>query len=185
MNLVILDRDGVINEDSDAFIKTPEEWRPIPGSLEAIARLNQAGYTVVVATNQSGLARRLLDEAALQAIHERLHEALRAVGGCVADIVYCPHGPWDHCVCRKPRPGLFEQIAHRYAVPLKDVPAIGDSLRDLKAAKAAGARPILVLTGKGRRAQAKRPAGVPVFTDLAAAIDAILSPTLKMDLHRL
>ena len=177
MKLVLLDRDGVINEDSDDYIKSPEEWVPIPGSLEAIAQLNHAGYRVIVLTNQSGLARGLFDPDTLARIHQRLRRALSAVGGTVSGIFFCPHGPDEGCGCRKPLPGLFEEVAERLQVSLRGVPAIGDSLRDLQAAEAVGARPILVRTGKGRRTEAALPAdhGYPVFDDLAAAVHALLA----------
>ena len=150
MKLVILDRDGVINEDSREFIKAPAEWRPLPGSLEGIARLTRAGFTVVVATNQSGVGRGLLDEPTLAAIHGKMEAAVSAAGGRVDAIYYCPHRPEDGCDCRKPRPGLLREIATRYGTTLDRVPVIGDSRRDIEAARAVRARPILVLTGSGR-----------------------------------
>ena len=173
--LVILDRDGVINEDSSAFIKSPAEWRPIPGSLEAIARLNRVGYQVVIATNQSGVGRGLFDIRTLTAIHQRMRQALAAVGGRIDAIFFCPHAPEAECACRKPAPGLFHEIQERLQTSLEQVPAIGDSMRDLVAAREAGARPVLVLTGKGQsmRLEAKA-AGIPVFADLNAAVHAIL-----------
>ncbi len=176
MRLVILDRDGVINEDSDAYIKSPEEWVPIPGSLEAIARLNRADYRVVVATNQSGVARGLLSMDTLNRIHEKMHRSLAELGGNVDAIFFCPHAPDDHCDCRKPKPGLFQEIEQRLGVSLNNVPAIGDSLRDLQAALAVGAQPLLVLTGKGRITQAKLAddLDIPIFENLAAAVDALL-----------
>ena len=177
MRLVILDRDGVINEDSDAYIKSPEEWAPIPGSLEAIARLNRADYRVVVATNQSGVARGLFTMDTLNRIHEKMHRALAELGGNVDAIFFCPHAPDDHCDCRKPKPGLFQEIERRLGVSLDNVPAMGDSLRDLQAALAVGAQPRVVLTGKGAITQAALLAGaldVPVFENLAAAVDALL-----------
>jgi D-glycero-D-manno-heptose 1,7-bisphosphate phosphatase len=177
MKLVILDRDGVINEDSDAFIKSPDEWRPIPGSLEAIVRLNNAGYQVVVATNQSGVARGLLDIQALQRIHDKMESAVVALGGRISAVFFCPHGPDDHCDCRKPAPGMLLEIGRRLGVELTGVPAIGDSLRDLQAAGAVGAQPILVLTGKGERTLANDDGelgAVPVYGDLAAAVAALL-----------
>ena len=175
MKLIVLDRDGVINEDSDAYIKSPEEWQPIPGSLEAIAALNRAGYQVVVATNQSGIARGLYDLDTLARIHEKMHQALAAVGGHIEAVFFCPHGPDDDCDCRKPRPGLFHDIAGRLRISLEGVPAIGDSLRDLQAAEAVGALPILVRTGKGRKTEAELgDAGIPVFDDLAAAVRWLL-----------
>jgi len=177
MRLILLDRDGVINEDSDDYIKAPEEWHPIPGSLEAIAQLHHAGYRVLVLTNQSGLARGLFDPDTLARIHQRMYQALAAVGGAVSGVFFCPHGPGDDCRCRKPLPGLFEEVAQRLQVSLDGVPAVGDSLRDLRAAEAAGARPILVRTGKGRHTEAALPAnhGYPVFEDLAAVVRWLLA----------
>jgi D-glycero-D-manno-heptose 1,7-bisphosphate phosphatase len=148
---VILDRDGVINEDSDAYIKSPDEWIPIPGSLDAIALLTRSGYRVVVLTNQSGLARGLFDEAMLERIHAKMRQAVEAAGGKIEAIYFCPHGPEDGCDCRKPKPGLFRQFAQDYGLNLTGIPAIGDSLRDLQAARAVGAEPIFVTTGKGAR----------------------------------
>lgn len=176
MKLVILDRDGVVNHDSDAFIKSPEEWRPIPGSLEAIARLNQAGYQVVLATNQSGVGRGLFEVSTLNAIHDRMHRALAQIGGRVDAIFFCPHAADAGCTCRKPLPGLLEEIARRFSVDLKGVPSVGDSLRDLQAAAAMGAAPMLVLTGKGETTQAEGglPEGTRIFTDLAHAAAAII-----------
>ncbi len=177
MPLVILDRDGVINADSDAFIKSPQEWRPIPGSLAAIARLNRAGWRVAVATNQSGLARGLFDRPTLDAIHATMRAALAEAGGHLDALRYCPHGPDDGCDCRKPRPGLLRAIGAALDEPLAGVPVIGDSLRDLQAGVAVGGRPILVLTGKGRRTLAAGglPPGTAVYDDLAAAVDALLA----------
>ncbi len=177
MALIILDRDGVINHDSDDFIRSPAEWEPIPGSLEAIARLNQAGYRVVVITNQSGIAREFLDAETLALIHNKMRRMLAQVGGKLEAVLFCPHGPDDACECRKPKTGLFDDLTQRLRISLKFVPAVGDSLRDLKAAKAAGARPILVRTGKGERtlAAGKLPRGVLVYDDLAAVADALLA----------
>lgn len=152
--LVVLDRDGVINEDSDSFVKSVDEWRPIPGSPEAIAELGRLGFTVVVATNQSGLARGLFKRPALHAMHSKMDAVVEAAGGRIADIYVCPHGPDDGCDCRKPKPGLFNQIARDYDQSLSGVPMIGDSLRDLQAAWAVGGRAILVRTGKGRKTEA-------------------------------
>lgn len=151
IKLIILDRDGVINFDSPDFIKSPEEWRPIPGSLEAIAKFNQAGYKVVVTTNQSGLGRGLYDENTLVSIHEKMLKAIQQAGGHIDHIFVCPHLPDANCDCRKPKPGLLYQVAKYFNVNLQDlnIPAIGDSLRDLEAAKAANCRPILVHTGNG------------------------------------
>jgi len=168
--LIILDRDGVINYDSDQFIKSPEEWRPIPGSLEAVARLNQAGYRVVVATNQSGIGRGLFDMPTLNAIHDKMHKSLAQVGGRIDAIFFCPHSNEADCGCRKPKSGMMLEISARYGMGLVGVPAVGDSLRDLEAAARLGATPYLVLTGKGMRTQEKGglPEGTLVFPDLAA-----------------
>ncbi len=177
MKLVILDRDGVINQDSDQFIKNPEEWKPIPGSLDAIARLNHAGYRVVVASNQSGIGRGLFDMGALNAINDKMYRALGQVGGRIDALFYCPHAAEADCDCRKPKPGMFLDIAQRFNVDLAGVPSVGDSLRDLQAATAARAQPILVLTGKG--AKTKSAGGMPentlFFADLAEAVRHIVS----------
>ncbi len=177
MRLVILDRDGVINEDSDAFIKSPSEWIPVPGSLEAIGRLTRAGFRVVVLTNQSGIARGLLDLGTLNLIHQKMNKALAEVGGHIEALFFCPHGPDDYCDCRKPLTGMFKDLAERLRTDLSGVPAIGDSLRDLQAAQAVGAQPMLVLTGKGRKTQAQLDSDtdIPVFEDLAEAVDALLA----------
>jgi D-glycero-D-manno-heptose 1,7-bisphosphate phosphatase len=179
MKLVILDRDGVINEDSPAFIKSPAEWIPIPGSLEAIARLNQAGYRVVVASNQSGIARELFDMTTLNAIHQKMHAAAQLVGADIDAIFFCPHAAMDNCDCRKPKPGMFEEISKRFKVSLKGVPTVGDSLRDLQAGFITGCAPYLVLTGKGEttRATGGLPPGTQVFPDLAAMVTAFLKNT--------
>jgi D-glycero-D-manno-heptose 1,7-bisphosphate phosphatase len=174
--LLILDRDGVINEDSPDFIKSPDEWIPIPGSIEAIARLNRAGFVVTVASNQSGLARGLFTAGTLASIHQKMLQQVADAGGEIAGIFICPHGPDDGCECRKPRPGLYRQVARAFARDLAGVPIIGDSLRDLEAAIAVGARPILVLTGKGKATLAAGglPDGAEVFPDLAAAAAALI-----------
>lgn len=178
MKLIILDRDGVINKDSDAYIKSPQEFIPLPGSLEAIARLKQAGYTIAVATNQSGIARGYYDEITLAAMHEKLAQLLDEKGGEIDYIAYCPHGPDDNCTCRKPQPGLLYEIGDHFKIELTDVPMIGDSLRDIQAARTVGGYPILVKTGKGELTLATSDADqledVPVYPDLAAAVDAIL-----------
>ena len=167
--LFILDRDGVINYDSAEFIKKPEEWKPIPGSLEAIARLNQAGFRVVVATNQSGVGRGLLDIVTLNAIHDKMVGALAKIGGRVDAIFFCPHPQDAGCSCRKPKPGLLEDIGRRFNADIAGVPVVGDALRDLQAAAAVGAKPVLVLTGKGKRtaAEGNLPPGTQTFADLA------------------
>jgi len=175
--LIILDRDGVINYDSDQYIKSPDEWRPIPGSLEAIARLNHAGFRVVVATNQSGLGRGLFDMATMIAINEKLNKAVAHVGGRIDAVFYCPHAADSDCDCRKPKPGLLQEIGQRFGVELTGVPCIGDSLRDLQAAQAVGAQPILVLSGKGEKTlrEGNFPSNTVIFPDLAFAAAALLA----------
>ena len=174
--LIVLDRDGVINHDSDQFIKAPDEWRPIPGSLEAIARLNHAGYRVVVATNQSGVGRGLLDFATLNAIHEKMHRALAQVGGRIDAIFFCPHTADSRCECRKPKAGMLQEIGVRFNVDMAGVPSVGDGLRDLQAADAVGAQPMLVLTGKGEKTlrEGGFPANTVIFPDLAFVASALL-----------
>ncbi len=176
MKCVILDRDGVINFDSDQFIKTPDEWRPIPGSLEAIARLNQAGFRVVVASNQSGVGRGLFDMSTLNAIHAKMHKLTAQAGGRIDAVFFCPHAADSRCACRKPRPGLFQEISSRLHMDLKGVFAVGDALRDVEAALAGGAKPILVRTGKGMKtlAAGQLPANVPVYDNLLQAAQAII-----------
>jgi len=177
MKLVILDRDGVINHDSDQFIKNPEEWKPLDGSLEAIARLNQNGYRVVVATNQSGIGRGLFGMPTLNAIHDKMHKACSMVGARIDAVFFCPHTSDNNCRCRKPKSGLMEEIATRYNISLAGVPAVGDSLRDLQAAASLGAQPYLVLTGKGVKTQAAgdMPEGTRVCPNLATVAAELLS----------
>lgn len=181
MKLIIYDRDGTLNEDRDDYVTSADEWQPIPGALEAVARLTQAGWHAVVATNQSGLGRGLFDMAALNAMHLKLNQHLAAAGGRLDAIFFCPHVPSDECDCRKPLPGLMQQIGERYAIDLKTVPAVGDSLRDLQAARAAGCEPHLVLTGKAaamdeaeRAAMLAQVPGTIVHKDLTAFADLIL-----------
>jgi D-glycero-D-manno-heptose 1,7-bisphosphate phosphatase len=171
--LVILDRDGTINADSDAFVKSPDEWEPLPGALEAIARLNHAGWHVAVASNQSGLGRGLFDLTALNAMHAKMNKLLAAHGGRIDAVFFCPHAPEEACSCRKPLPGLFEQIGERFGVDLRGVPVVGDTPRDLQAGAAVGCEPHLVLTGKGAAWRGRPlsdgfPAGTRVHEDLAA-----------------
>lgn len=172
MKLIVLDRDGVINFDSDQFIKSPEEWKPIPGSLEAIARLNEAGWRVVVASNQSGVGRGLFDMDTLNAINEKMTKALAQVGGRLDAIFFCPHPADSTCECRKPKPGMFIQISERFNVDLSGMPVVGDSLRDLQAGVAVGCKPYLVLTGKGTKTKADPalPEGTEIHPDLAAVV---------------
>lgn len=182
--LVILDRDGTINQDRDDFVKSPEEWLPLPGALEAIARLNHAGWHVVIASNQSGLGRGLFDVASLNAMHDKMHKLLAAAGGRVDAIFYCPHTPEDECNCRKPLPGLFEQIGQRFGLSLKGVPTVGDSLRDLVAGSSAGCETHLVLTGKSsglspEEARKGLPEGTRVHADLAAFADFLIERSSK------
>jgi D-glycero-D-manno-heptose 1,7-bisphosphate phosphatase len=177
MKLVVLDRDGVINFDSVHFIKSTNEWIPIPGSLEAIALLNQNGYRVAIATNQSGISRGLFDMVTLNAIHDKMHKALNQLGGRVDAMFYCPHSAEDHCSCRKPKPGMMEEIGKRFGMDMKGVPIVGDALRDLQAGAVLGMQPILVRTGKGEETLAA--GGLPectlVFADVAEAVQHIIS----------
>jgi len=181
MKLIILDRDGTINEDRDDFVKSADEWVPLPGSLEAIARLNQAGWQTVIATNQSGLGRGLFDMAALTAIHTKMNTALARVGGRIGAVFFCPHAPEDQCSCRKPLPGLYQQIGERFGVALGTVPVVGDSVRDLEAALAAGCPAHLVRTGKGAAMTEAQIAqlienvpGTQVHADLAAFAESMI-----------
>ena len=177
MELILLDRDGVINRDSDTHVKSVEEWRPIPGSLDAIARLCTAGFSVVVVSNQSGLARGLFDRNTLDAIHREMHRQVEAAGGRLAGIFVCPHGPEEGCMCRKPRPGLLRDVERSFGVRVAGAPLVGDKPSDLEAARRAGCQPILVRTGKGAAAEQ---AGVGlsdalVFDDLASAADFVIA----------
>ncbi|WP_394789758.1 D-glycero-beta-D-manno-heptose 1,7-bisphosphate 7-phosphatase [Rhodoferax sp.] len=184
MKLAILDRDGTINVDSDEFVKSPEEWMPLPGALEAIAKLNHAGWHVVVATNQSGLGRGLFDMAALNAMHAKMNKLLAAAGGRIDAVFFCPHAPDEGCHCRKPAPGLFEQIGERFGIELHGVPTVGDSLRDLQAGVAAGCEPHVVLTGKAERFRGQSvlppdfPVGTWVHHDLLAFASFIIQREL-------
>ncbi|MGC4009744.1 MAG: D-glycero-beta-D-manno-heptose 1,7-bisphosphate 7-phosphatase [Pseudomonas sp.] len=176
MKLLILDRDGVINQDSDAYIKSLEEWIPIPSAITAIARLSKAGWTVAVATNQSGIARGYYDLATLEGMHQRLRELVAEQGGELGLVVYCPHGPDEGCDCRKPKPGMLLQIAQHYSADLRGTWFVGDSRGDLDAALAVDCQPVLVKTGKGERTLTKPlPEGTLVFDDLAAVADQLLS----------
>ena len=177
MKLIILDRDGVINQDSKDYIKSADEWRAIPGSLEAIARLTHNGYRIVVASNQAGLARGKLTIETLNTIHYKMHDQISRYGGVIEAVFFCPHGPDDGCGCRKPEPGLYNEIARRLHVNLQGVISIGDKLSDVEAARAAGASPVLVKTGYGQSIvdNNEQPDGVPVYDDLAAAVDDLIS----------
>jgi len=176
VKVAILDRDGVINRDSEQFIKSPEEFHMIPGSAEAIARLNHAGYHVVVATNQSGVGRGLFDMATLNAINEKMMRLVGLSGGRIDAVFYCPCAADANCECRKPQAGMFREIAERYGVDLTGAPSVGDSLRDLQAGAQVGAQPILVLTGKGQstRATGGLPEGTRIYADLAEAARALV-----------
>ncbi len=176
MKLVLLDRDGVINEESDGYVRSAEDWVPIEGSIDAIARLCQADYRVVVVTNQSGIARGLLSIEDLQAIHKKMHETVAARGGKIDAVFICPHRPDDDCSCRKPRPGLLKSIAERLDTDLVGVPLVGDSLRDVQSAMVVGANPVLVRTGHGMATleQNLHLDKVQVFDDLASYVDELL-----------
>ena len=182
IKLVVLDRDGTINEDRDDYVKSADEWVPLPGALAAIARLYQAGWHVVVATNQSGLGRGLFDAYTLNEMHAKMNALLTPLGGRVDAVFFCPHAPEDDCRCRKPRPGLFEDIGLRFGIDMTGVPAVGDTLRDLQAASAVGCTPHLVRTGKaasldeaGVQAMREKVLGLTVHADLAAFVDALLA----------
>jgi D-glycero-D-manno-heptose 1,7-bisphosphate phosphatase len=182
MKLVILDRDGVINQDSANFIKNPNEWIPIPGSLEAIALLNQSGFRVAVATNQSGVSRGLFDMVTLNSIHDKMHREVAQIGGRIDAIFYCPHSAEEHCHCRKPNTGMIKEIGKRFSVELDQVPAVGDALRDLQAYANAGCQPILVRTGKGEATLAAAvnpdqalPANTWICADLSEAVQRIIT----------
>ena len=182
MKLVILDRDGVINIDSVNFIKNPNEWIAIPNSLEAIALLNQSGFRVALATNQSGIARGLFDMATLNSINDKMHRALAQLGGRIDAMFYCPHAADDHCTCRKPKTGMIEDISRRFSVDLREVYAVGDSLRDLQAFQDAGCKPILVRSGNGEKTLAhgdlpgqNLPIGTLIFADLNEAVQHIIA----------
>ena len=174
---MVLDRDGVINLDSVHFIKSTSEWIPISGSLEAIALLNQSGYRVAIATNQSGISRGLFDMVTLNAIHDKMHRALAQLGGRIDAIFYCPHAAEDNCTCRKPKPGMMEEIGSRFGIDLKAVPIVGDALRDLQAGAVLGMQPMLVRTGKGEETLAAGglPEGTLIFANLAEAVQHIIS----------
>ncbi len=179
MALIILGRDGVINHESDDFIKSPAEWEPIEGSLEAIARLNHAGYRVVVITNQSGIAKGLLDAETLNRIHSKMRRMLAQVGGKIEAILFCPHGPDDECDCRKPQDGSYAELSHRLRINLEGVPAVGNSKKDIGAARSVGAKPILVRTGRGAKTEmAGLSDDVAVYDDLAAVATALLEPSV-------
>lgn len=185
IKLAILDRDGTINADSDDYVKSPEEWSPLPGALEAIAKLNHAGWHVVLATNQSGLARGLFDMAALNAMHVKMNRLLAVHGGRIDAVFFCPHQPTDACSCRKPLPGLLLKIGERFGVELGGVPCVGDSLRDLQAAQAAGCAPHLVLTGKGQALRGKTlPADTPSNTVVHEDLGVFANYLLAQDKQR-
>lgn len=189
MKLLILDRDGTLNRSRDDYVASPDEWEPLPGALEAVARLNQEGWRVVLATNQSGIGRSQFDMAALNAIHAKMHRQLAVAGGRVDAVFFCPHAPEDACHCRKPAPGLFEQIGERYGVPLADIPVAGNALRHVQAGAAAGCPAHLLLTGKSEhlrslpgdppRAIDDLPAGTRIHNDLTAFADWLLAQPAK------
>lgn len=186
MTFIILDRDGVINYESVEYIKSPAEWLPIPGSLEAIAQLNRAGFRVLIATNQSGVARGYYDIDMLDSIHEKLMRELAAVGGYVEEIFFCPHHPDEKCPCRKPRPGLIHRMQEKYPLQLQETFFIGDSYVDMQVALSMGCRPILVMSGNGRvvaEKYAEELQAVPKFADLACAVEFVLSEKNKRSMQ--
>ena len=180
MKLVILDRDGTINQDRPDYVKSADEWVPLPGALKAIARLNHAGWHVVVASNQSGLGRGLFDVSTLNAMHAKMNKMLAAEGGRIDAVFYCPHAPDEACHCRKPEPGLFEQIGERYGFELKGVPTVGDTARDVVAGMSCGCEPHLVLTGKGAAYRGRKlphtfPKTTQVHADLGVFADFLIA----------
>lgn len=177
MKLLVLDRDGVINEDSPDYIKSPEEWQPITGSLEAIAELSRAGWTIVVASNQSAVGRGMITFEMLNRIHAKMHRAVANAGGHISAVFFCPHAPQDECDCRKPKPGLLREIARRYRMNTMQLIMVGDSKRDLEAVAVVDGLPILVRTGKGRETEAKGglPANTLIFNNLAAVAAFLLA----------
>jgi D-glycero-D-manno-heptose 1,7-bisphosphate phosphatase len=173
--LIILDRDGVINQDSDHYIKSPDEWLPIAGSLAAIAQLNKAGHTVTVATNQSGIGRGYFSAATLANMHEKMHRLLAQVNGHIDDVRYCPHSPIEKCECRKPKPGMLIQLMQQFNADKENTLVIGDALRDIQAAQAMGCKAFLVKTGKGTLTLPKiNSSEIAVFADLAEAVKYLL-----------
>lgn len=183
--LLILDRDGVLCQRRNGYLETPEHWQPLPGALEAVARLNHAGYTVVLAANMPGLQRGLFDMATLNAIHARMHQDLARVGGRIEAIFFCPHTPEDGCDCRKPRPGLFQQIGQRYQLDLRQVHAVGDSASDALAAATAGCQPHMVRTGRAPRpTDPPPPPGTQTHDDLNAFVTAFLAQANAQDTAR-
>jgi len=192
MKTILLDRDGVINQDSDDFIKSVDEWQAIPGSLEAIALLHRHGYRVIVISNQSGVARGLFSIATLNEIHRHMLDEVRKKGGLIEAVFFCPHGPDDGCCCRKPATGMFRDVAERLKIEMSGVPVVGDSMRDLQAAKEVGALPVLVKTGKGKRTKKMlkkedsplSPDEIVDFKDLAAFTDALLAGELDESIRK-
>lgn len=178
MKLIILDRDGVINEDSDNYIKSPDEWIPIPGSLDAIALLNHAGYSVAIASNQSGIARGYFSLQTLAAMSVKMNDLLSPLGGRIDAFIFCPHGPRDGCDCRKPKPGMLTEIGNRFQTSLANVLFVGDNINDVNAAQAAGAKPVIVKTGKGEQTASmiaeNNIKNIPVYNDLADVVNSIL-----------
>jgi D-glycero-D-manno-heptose 1,7-bisphosphate phosphatase len=176
---IVLDRDGVINHDSDAFIKSPDEWIPIEGSLDAIIKLNRHGYKVLVCTNQSGIGRELFDMATLNKIHQKMYDLLQQKGGKIEAVFFCPHTQKDACLCRKPLSGMLEDIENRYNISLNNVAMVGDSLRDLQAGERMGMKPFLVLSGKGQKTFAEKKTELPkntqVFHNLSAVVDFLIA----------
>jgi D-glycero-D-manno-heptose 1,7-bisphosphate phosphatase len=186
--LVILGRDGILNEFREGHVTAPEEWVPVPGALEAVARLNHAGWHVVVATNQSGIGRGMIDMSAVNAVHARMHQKLQIQGGRIDAVFFCPHTPEDQCDCRKPKPGLLQDIGRRYGIALQNVPVVGDTLRDLQAAIAAGCEPHLVLSGRasglgGEALQQllDQAPGAQVHANLGAFVDFLLARSETAD----
>ena len=177
MKLIILDRDGVINEDSDDYIKSPDEWIPIPGSLESIGKLSQNGFRVVIITNQSGIGRKIFSIEMLHLIHKKMNTHLSQFGGVIDGIFFCPCRPEENCDCRKPKPGLYNDVSDRLQIPLENVFCVGDKITDIQAAENAGGTPILVRTGKGNDEinSGLVPKHIPIYDDLASFVNKIIT----------
>ena len=175
MKLIILDRDGVINEDSDDYIKSPDEWIPIAGSLEALGKLSQNGFIVIIITNQSGIGRKIFSIEMLNAIHKKMSINLAQYGGVIDGIFFCPCAPEENCNCRKPKSGLYNEVSDRLQISLENVFCVGDKITDIQAAQNAGAKPILVKTGKENDDSGNIPKNIPIYDDLLSFVNKVIT----------
>ena len=192
MKLIILGRDGILNEYRDDHVKAPAEWVPIPGALEAVSRLNHAGWHAVVATNQAGIGRGMIDMASVNLIHAHMNKLMQAQGARLDAVFFCPHTPEEQCDCRKPLPGMMLEIGERYGVDLDHVPVAADTLRDLQAAHAAGCEPHLVRTGRAAQLDdavveqwCKQVPGVRVHADLSAMAEQLIARDQRVPATRM